>query len=494
MNIRRKGYIGDMKKNDIDIIEDDIFENDELDVEYEDEFEDDEFDEAFEDDEFDEEYEDDTFDDNEFDDEEDEDDDDAYEESLRKNKLKIIFGVIAGVVLLVISSGIYYFSENKVEPLQERVVIEFGEAAPTRIRDYFTYGRFVNIEEAIFDISNILINKEGVYEATLTINNKITSARVAVVDTIEPSISLLISEDGFRGFVGEEIKMSEIIESVDDMAGIESVVIRDNQVEKQETRLDENNIPDTSIKYDEIGEYENVIVATDNNGLVTEKTIIIIITDDYSSHIQGLQDFTIEAGEDVDFMQDITFDEMIQEITVDSSSVNTDVEGEYVITYTIVLQNGTIVTKEQKVTVVSNADSTSTNFRQNESTTTRQPASLDTNNANRTPAGGNTNNTNRTPTGGNTNNNSNSSTPPSNNASSPSNNTNTNSNNNSNTNNNNTNNNTNNNNTNNNSNNDTPPENPSGNDNSNPAPDIEVPNIPEDSAPNNDSNDEHATP
>jgi len=280
------------------------------------------------------------------------------------NKVKIIIIEAIVVLSLIIGACLYYMSENKVTPVTERVVIEYGELAPTRIRDYFTHGRFVNIEEATLDISSILINKVGIYDVTLTVNNKVTTIKVSVSDTIKPTISLTETQknEGTKGFVGIDIEASAIIEQIEDAAGIASVEFQENQVPQYEITLNEQNVPNTKIVYDTIGIYENEIIVTDNNGLISTQKVTIQITDDYISHVHGLQDFTIEVGEEFDFMQDVTFDEKVQSVTVDTSLLDINTEGEYIITFTIKGNDGiTQMKKEQMVTVIDRGVNTGNN-------------------------------------------------------------------------------------------------------------------------------------
>ena len=273
--------------------------------------------------------------------------------SMLSKKKKIIIGAVTGLVIFCTAGGTYYASENKVVPLQEKVVIEYGEMAPTRTRDYFSSGRFVDVTKGKLDISMIDIDTIGTYEVTLTIDSEIFSTEVEVQDTTEPTLQLVESEDGYKTIVGKELTASDIIASTEDLAGIESVVFAENQVEQEEITLNEENVPDTKLIYDEVGEYENTILVTDNHGVTSEIRIQIYVAEDYLAHVQGLQDFTVEIGAEVDFMQEITFGEKVKEVTIDSTQVDVNAEGAYTLVYLIKGDDEvTEVKQEQSVTVV----------------------------------------------------------------------------------------------------------------------------------------------
>ena len=363
------------------------------------EYEDETMEEEFEDDEFmDEDYEDEFDEDgDEFEDDEEYADED-FEDEGSKGKLKVILCAVAVLLILGCAGAIYYWSESKVEVLHERVTVEFGEAAPTEINDYFKTGRFVNLDKAHFDMSSILTTKVGLYNVHLTVNNNVTTAKVTVVDSIEPSISLLSPSETIQALAGEKIEATKIIERIEDKAGIESVVFKENQVEQAEIILNEDNVPNTSLLYDEVGTYENVIIVTDRNGLVSEEQITIEVAVDYLSYVQGLQDFTMEAGENIDFMEGITFSGRVTEVTVDASLVDINVVGEYTLVYTLKIDDATEVTHEQKVTVVARTDTNTTSG--NTYNNTQRQTTPNTNNNRRPSTNNNTSGGGSTPSGG----------------------------------------------------------------------------------------------
>ena len=59
-------------------------------------------------------------------------------------------------------------------------------------------------------------------------------------------------------------------------------------------------------------------------------------TVDYLSYVDGLKNWEVEIGEDVDFLEDVTWDkEFIKTVTVDDDDVDLEKEGTYSIVYTI---------------------------------------------------------------------------------------------------------------------------------------------------------------
>ena len=272
--------------------------------------------------------------------------------SMLSKKKKIIIGAVTGLVILCTAGGTYYASENKVVSL-EKIVIEYGEGAPTRTRDYFSSGRFVDVTKGKLDISMIDIDTVGTYEVTLTIDSEIFSTAVEVQDTTAPVLQLIEPEEGYKTIVGKELNASDIIASVEDLAGIESVVFAENQIEQTEIMLNEENVPSTKLIYNEVGEYENTIIVTDKHGVTSETKIQIHVVEDYLAHVQGLQDFTIEVGTEMDFMRDVMFGEKVKEVTIDSTQVDVNAEGTYTLVYLIKGDDEvTEVKQEQSVTVV----------------------------------------------------------------------------------------------------------------------------------------------
>lgn len=88
-----------------------------------------------------------------------------------------------------------------------------------------------------------------------------------VEDTVAPEVTLAVKE--YKTVAGKEIKASDLIEKVEDKAGIESVAFQENQIETESDS--ENPLDSLSIKYEIPGEYSAVVEVTDNSGNTTKK-------------------------------------------------------------------------------------------------------------------------------------------------------------------------------------------------------------------------------
>lgn len=186
-------------------------------------------------------------------------------------KKKVIVGTAAAACFICVGAAIWYQNAVKIS-VKENIVLEFGESVPDDVEDYAELGR-------------------------------------SVKDTRKPEIKLKASE--FDAVAGQELNAADLIEEVTDLSGIHSVTFKDHVAEQDVIIINEAGIPDLRLKYDEEGAFENTIIAEDNNGMEQQVNFTVNVRADYTAHVQGIADITLEQGQTHDWMWGITYDERI---------------------------------------------------------------------------------------------------------------------------------------------------------------------------------------
>lgn len=261
---------------------------------------------------------------------------------------KRIVSVICVALCTIGITGVAWKEYNRYEPLQKSVKVELGDKINKKPKKYIHANKKA-LKATKMDFSGVDFNKAGKYSVTAKSNEKTAKFSLVVVDTVPPKVIAATKE--YRTVAGTEIKAKDLIRKVEDRAGIKSITFRDNQVQ---IATDSKEILDqVGIKYDVPGQYTAVAVVTDNSGNTTTKKIKIKVIEDYLKHINGFKDITLEQGQAADWMNGITKDEKIADVTVDSSGVDINTPGEYTLKYVIKGDDGeTTLEKTVKVTVV----------------------------------------------------------------------------------------------------------------------------------------------
>lgn len=262
-------------------------------------------------------------------------------------KKKIIAGVTAVIGAACAVVGVWYVNETRIS-VKENIVLEFGEPVSDQAADYADLGSLVK-DKAALDISYVDNMKEGQYEVTLKVGKKERKISVSVKDTRKPEIKLKAEQ--FTIVAGQELNALDMIEKITDLAGIRSVTFKDHMAEQDTVTINEAGIPDLKLKYDEEGEFENTVIAEDNNSLRQEVDFVVNVRADYTAHVQGLADITLEQGQSYDWMTGISYDERIKEIRVNADTVDINTPGEYEITYVIIGDDSSETEIRKKVIV-----------------------------------------------------------------------------------------------------------------------------------------------
>ncbi len=262
---------------------------------------------------------------------------------------KKVIGVVCVVVCLGIVGLFVWREYDKYMPMKDTITVELGKELEGSPEDYIE-ANGKRLEETKLDFSEVDYTKVGEYEATAKCGKKQAKFTVKVEDTTPPTVTMKSGEE-FRVIVGQVLKAVDVVENVDDLAGIKSVAFKESQV-PVESETPEDLLSCIGLKYDKAGSYENEMIVTDNSGNETKQPVKVVVVEDYLSHVAGFHDITTTRGTAVDCMSGITHDEKITGVTADTSAVDFNTVGEYTVTYTISGDDGvTTVTQTAKVIV-----------------------------------------------------------------------------------------------------------------------------------------------
>lgn len=120
--------------------------------------------------------------------------------------------------------------------------------------------------------------------------------------------------------------------------------------------------PDISNVYaNEPGEYTVSYTFKDTNGEERTATVQCTVKPDLESHVEGLDNITIDKDEEIPTEVDCTYDEYVSSVTLNAENVDTESAGIYDISYTILGTDGDMVTADgYTCTVNETADPTPT--------------------------------------------------------------------------------------------------------------------------------------
>lgn len=262
-------------------------------------------------------------------------------------KKKIVISTVC-VAAAVIGIGGYVYASNRFELISDKVQLEYKETLDTSVSRYVEASDRI-LEQTKVDLSAVDINTVGEYKATATYGNKVLEFTVTVADTVAPEVKF---NDELKGIAGKEITGADIIDTVEDKAGIKSLAFAQNQQSEYKADLSE-----VALLYDKPGTYENTLVVEDNNGNKIEEDFTLKIVEDYEAHVSGIADMIVEQNAEIDWMQNIAYDEKIAEVTADATGVDIATPGEYTLVYKITGDDQeTVVEKTVKVTVITAED------------------------------------------------------------------------------------------------------------------------------------------
>lgn len=224
--------------------------------------------------------------------------------------------------------------------------LELGEDPSQNYTPYIPSTYKGDINDLRFDFSKVDYEKVGTYEATLTLEEEVEKFKITVVDTIAPEVEI---KKDIKVLVNNPLMASSILTNItecsqnitvefDDYLGAEK-----NKTESATPIGNVNLNGDTSIVYTAVGEYDNGITVTDENGNSSHYDIHVVVKENPA--INGVVDKTITVGETIDYLAGVTATDsqgadLTASIEVDSSAVDTNTVGNYTVTYKVVDSDG----------------------------------------------------------------------------------------------------------------------------------------------------------
>ncbi|MBO8464317.1 MAG: hypothetical protein IAC13_10340 [Firmicutes bacterium] len=262
---------------------------------------------------------------------------------MKKIRYKVILLIVILVLISIVGFVIYQGLSVKAK---EGIIIEYGSRPSNEIETYFETG-FLRKDEKV-DISQLDNFEVGKYEVFLS-NHKFKT-EVEVIDTKKPVIDL--KGQKFSIEINQELRTTDIINSIYDKSGIKNVEFDNGIVPQPVIEVNENSVPVAKIRYDKEGEYSNSVTAYDNNGNSMKRVFTITVYPNYLDHVQGIRDLEIEQGSNIDWLENISFDNRVNTVLYDDSDVDIETPGEYELVYTIIGDNHSETEKTVSVTVI----------------------------------------------------------------------------------------------------------------------------------------------
>lgn len=243
-------------------------------------------------------------------------------------KKKITLGILSVAVVIVV--GVLLLNKTVFAvKLVDSVTAEAGSKVPS-ITSFFE--KEEPTATFLTDMNTINMDEPGIYDIKFSVDGREYSSKLEVIDTIPPKADVL----SFEIWPEEVKKAGDFVTNIVDVTNV--------QLSFQEE-------PD----YNKVGEQDVQILLEDTSGNKTVKVAKLIIKEDTESPvINGIQAYTIFAGESIDFEKGIVVtdnrDESVK-LTVDTNAVNFDKAGQYEVVYNATDKSGNVVSVTTSVTV-----------------------------------------------------------------------------------------------------------------------------------------------
>ena len=189
---------------------------------------------------------------------------------------------------------------DNIQPIKDTVTTELGEEMSTKAADYVTGEKDI-LKDTKVDVSKVDITNIGTYDMTVTYDKEVEKIKVKVKDTVAPEVTAeelhlqagqpfdvtsAVSVKEYSGnvtlSVADHAVTAEEVAGTEEMASTEEAVSTEEATEavdsteavKGEKPLKVNTV---YIQYDEAGEYDNTLTATDDSGNKSETSIHIVV-------------------------------------------------------------------------------------------------------------------------------------------------------------------------------------------------------------------------
>lgn len=189
---------------------------------------------------------------------------------------------------------------DNIQPIKDTVTTELGEEMSTKAADYVTSEKDI-LKDTKVDVSKVDVTNIGTYDMTVTYDKEVEKIKVEVKDTVAPEVTAeelhlqagqpfdvtsAVSVKEYSGnvtlSVADHAVTAEEVAGTEEMASTEEAVSTEEATEavdsteavKGEKPLKVNTV---YIQYDEAGEYDNTLTATDDSGNKSETSIHIVV-------------------------------------------------------------------------------------------------------------------------------------------------------------------------------------------------------------------------
>lgn len=189
---------------------------------------------------------------------------------------------------------------DNIQPIKDTVTTELGEEMSTKAADYVTGEKDI-LNDTKVDVSKVDVTNIGTYDMTVTYDKEVEKIKVEVKDTVAPEVTAeelhlqagqpfdvtsVVSVKEYSGnvtlSVADHAVTAEEVAGTEEMASTEEAVSTEEATEavdsteavKGEKPLKVNTV---YIQYDEAGEYDNTLTATDDSGNKSETSIHIVV-------------------------------------------------------------------------------------------------------------------------------------------------------------------------------------------------------------------------
>lgn len=237
----------------------------------------------------------------------------------------------------------YAQSENTKKPvktIQEQTTLEIERLAEdlSKKRQQLIVAAAVLAVVAVIEIvaAVVLVQKQN--QKVEEVQNPVEEIEEVEEDTAGPLVQV---NESIQVMAGETFTSEWVITEMSDDSGIQSIAFREYGTGEGVLGEDGNVMP-ASAMCDAVGQYTNAVIVTDTEGNVTEQEFTVDVIDNIWWSTQGVGDKTYIVGSvDVNYMDGITWNENISEVTCDASQVDLNVVGQYPLTYNVTAWDGT---------------------------------------------------------------------------------------------------------------------------------------------------------
>jgi len=256
---------------------------------------------------------------------------------------KIIITILSSFIIIDALLIFLILTISPVKLKRKSFTFEYGEEISTYV-DYYVNANKSILKSVQLDLSHVSTDV-GTYQASIHYFDQTEEFEIKIVDTIKPKVKL--KKVQFDIHLGDVVKASDLIESVEDLSRTE-VYFYDEET-KQKTQKKSYNIP---------GSYIERIIVIDRHGNQSSalRVKIVVMENDIVPVFHGIDDMTIFVGEDYDLMEGVTATDDIEgDITsriIIEGSVNNQQVGEYKIIYSVQDNVGNVTKVTRKVKVI----------------------------------------------------------------------------------------------------------------------------------------------